>query len=32
MSNVARSVAFIAICLVDIAAIGLGVTIYVTGG
>ena len=31
MSNFIRNAAFIVICVVDVAAIGLAVTIYVTG-
>ena len=31
MSDFARNALFIAICVVDIAAVGLGITIFVTG-
>jgi hypothetical protein len=31
MSDFIRSACFIAICVVDLAAIGLGVALYVTG-
>ena len=31
MSDLMRSVMFIAICVVDIAAIGLGIGLYMTG-